>query len=431
MANKYEVIVVGAGPAGLMAAKTAAEQNLKVALIERRKDITKWTRADCMMFYGLEGDFLGEDIKVEVGKVIFPKNGFEVKYSGGLYPLYHWRPMSPGGHRIDFSSEHPIAAVFNKEILLRGLLGEVEKLGVTIFSGTPGVKAENTEKGAKVLIKSKGKESWLEAGKVIAADGVNSRITESIGLNKERPPMGTFKVVQYIIEGVENPYPNAWTQFYGKSISPFAPAHFLQTVCGESLHKMGAIRPAPGNPEEDLKFVMKKSLFSSWFKRAKVVNKMGVSIKPLLPIERPVIGNVMSIGDAAAFVEAENQGALMCGYHAGQAILKEIEGKDGMKDYINWWQQSFEFNNPDIHRVAQGFAFNPYYEDEEIDYLFSLVEGQTLEGTINQYKIPKMLWAAIFKHKERIQKEKPELRQKIDGIQEMTTQEAFTVGQEK
>ena len=91
MKKNYDVIVVGAGPAGLMAAKTAAEQNLNVALIERRKDITRWTRSDCMQFYGLEGDFLGEDIKVEPGKVVFPKNGFEVKYTGGLYPSYHWR----------------------------------------------------------------------------------------------------------------------------------------------------------------------------------------------------------------------------------------------------------------------------------------------------------------------------------------------------
>jgi len=427
MKEGYDLIIVGAGPAGLMAAKTAAEQNLKVALIERRKDITKWTRADCMMFYGLEGGFLGEDIKVEVGKVIFPKNGFEVKYSGGLYPLYHWRVLSPSGRRIDFSSEHPIATVFDKETLLRDLLGEVERVGVNLFSGTLGVKAKNTENGARVLIKSKGQGSWLEAKKVIAADGINSRITQSIGLNKERTLMGRFNVVQYIMEGVENPYPNSWVQFYGQSISPFAPPHFLQTVCGERLQKLGAIRPAPGNPEDDLGKFMTKGHYSSWFKKSRVVYKMGVSVKAFMPIEKPVMGNVLAIGDAAAFAEVENQGALMCGYHAAHAMIKEIEGSDGIKDYINWWQQSFEFLNPEIQRISQGYAINPYYEDEEIDYLFGLVEGEPFEGTINQYKIPKILWDAIFRHKERIQKERPDLSQKIEGIHKMTLQEAFTI----
>jgi len=431
MATKYDIIVVGAGPAGLMAAKTCAEKNLRVALIERRKEITKWTRADCMMFYGLEGDFVGEDIKVELGKVIFPKNGFEVKYSGALYPLYHWRVLSPGGHRIDFSSDKPIAAVFNKEVLLRDLLGDVEKLGVDIIAGSPGIKAENTSSGARVLISTSGKEIWLEAKKLVAADGVNSKITESVGLNKDRPPMGTFKVVQYMLEGVENPYPNSWVQFYGKSISPFAPPHFLQTVHGEDLHKLGALQPAPGNPEGDLQFIMEKSCFSSWFKKAKIAYKMGVGIKPMMPIAKPVKDNVIAIGDAAAFVEVENQGALMCGYCAGNALIQELAGNDGVKNYLDWWQRSFEFNNPEIQQVAQGFAINPFYEDDEIDYLISLAEKETLEGSINQYKIPKMLWDAILKHKDRIQQERPELSQKIDGIHQMTTQDAFTVDQKQ
>ncbi len=38
---KYDLIVVGGGPGGLVAAKTAAEDGLKVVLIERKKDIAE------------------------------------------------------------------------------------------------------------------------------------------------------------------------------------------------------------------------------------------------------------------------------------------------------------------------------------------------------------------------------------------------------
>ena len=41
----YDVAIVGAGPGGLMAAKTATEKGLKVVLIEKRKDISQITRA--------------------------------------------------------------------------------------------------------------------------------------------------------------------------------------------------------------------------------------------------------------------------------------------------------------------------------------------------------------------------------------------------
>ena len=46
MAGRYDLIVVGAGPAGLMAARTAGENGLKVALLERKKDITRVRRSD-------------------------------------------------------------------------------------------------------------------------------------------------------------------------------------------------------------------------------------------------------------------------------------------------------------------------------------------------------------------------------------------------
>ena len=71
---------------------------------------------------------------------------------------------------------------------------------------------------------------------------------------------------------------------------------------------------------------------SIWEGRSPSVRRKG-----FMPIEKPVMGNVLAIGDSAAFAEVENQGALMCGYHAGHAVRKEMEGKDGFQDYIDWW----------------------------------------------------------------------------------------------
>ena len=40
----YDLAIVGAGPGGLYAAICAAKKGMKVALIEKRKDISKMTR---------------------------------------------------------------------------------------------------------------------------------------------------------------------------------------------------------------------------------------------------------------------------------------------------------------------------------------------------------------------------------------------------
>ena len=105
---KYDLIVVGGGPGGLMAAKTAAEDGLKVVLIERKRNITEINRACAQIFYvrkltpvvGGESeagetkrDGYIEPVSVGYGdtktRFHFPVPGFSLDYSGCLRPPIH------------------------------------------------------------------------------------------------------------------------------------------------------------------------------------------------------------------------------------------------------------------------------------------------------------------------------------------------------
>jgi flavin-dependent dehydrogenase len=67
---KYDIIVSGAGPGGLMAAKTAAEAGLKVLLLEQKIDPTRINRS-CLQIFYLEWvcpDGYIETVKAEVSQ---------------------------------------------------------------------------------------------------------------------------------------------------------------------------------------------------------------------------------------------------------------------------------------------------------------------------------------------------------------------------
>ncbi len=57
MAKRYDLIVIGAGPAGLMASRVAAENGLSVALLERKIEITAIKRS-CATMFAVEDDYL-------------------------------------------------------------------------------------------------------------------------------------------------------------------------------------------------------------------------------------------------------------------------------------------------------------------------------------------------------------------------------------
>jgi digeranylgeranylglycerophospholipid reductase len=158
---------------------------------------------------------------------------------------------------------------------------------------------------------------------------------------------------------------------------------------------------------------------------ARVVEKIGCGVKAFTSMKIPYCGNALAIGDAAAFIEVETQGALMCGFRAGNAAGEELAGEPGFAEYTKWWQASFEFNSDEYLRVAQGYALVPAYTDDELDYLFALTEDQILPGTLSQYASPKLMWESMLRHREKIAGERPGLAEKIKRNQELTFKGTF------
>lgn len=410
----YDVAVVGAGPAGLMAAKTAAAGGLKTVLIEKRKDIGDVKRACCMQFI-MDEDYQGETIRLEEGKVVFTRNGFTVDYDGPLLPLTHKYYVSPRGHRIHFAypDGRPIIVKFDKGRLLRRLLQQCEDLGVEVQNGTQVCAAENAPSGVKLETKERASRSLIEAKKLIAADGVNARIAEMLGMNKGRQYFATGMALIHYVKNIEGFDPSAWTSYFGLAYQSRSPVMITSSLYGDDVASVVTIGSRLTPPRKIFADCIAESPLAARFKHATVIGRRGCSARAYASLPIPHRGNALVIGDAAAYVEIEVQGALMSGFQAGKAVTRELESGDGFRTYTSWWQHSFEFNTDTYLQVAQGFALVPAYTDEELDYLFLLISNEQLEGTYSQYKSPQLMWNAILKHEAEIAADRPDLYQKI------------------
>ncbi|HEY87864.1 MAG TPA: NAD(P)/FAD-dependent oxidoreductase [Dehalococcoidia bacterium] len=417
MAKRYDVIVVGAGPAGLMAAKTAAEDGLKVLLIERKKDLTEINRL-CGQFTNVSMINTGgklkygytKPIRLEVStygtRIHFEEFGISLDYEGPWRPYLNYIYFSPSGNPVYREKGRFFGFFTEKESLLGGLLKLGEKAGVEIMPETVAVSAENIQEGVKVRVRCKSGEESLEARRVIAADGTRSAIVESVGLNEGRQQLTKRRIslVGYVVEGVETEYRlNSWVAFTIPSLNPHT--SFIMSMLSDDRNEISAYAVGERSAEENLRAFMKVSSFSSWFRRVQLVRKVAVGgAATWTPIMEPVAGNVLAIGDAACLIEVTNPGAIACGYMGAKATMKEMQGENGYSDYIAWWQKSFDTNDPDYLKGAgRGFAINAVCTDEEVDYLYRLVGGQI--------GVPGVL---VAENLEQVKNERLELYQKLE-----------------
>jgi len=426
----YDLAIVGAGPGGLHAAKWTAKKGLRVVLIEKRKDISKVTRY-CSEHLILDENYNGDTLKVDpkLSKFISTANGYEVGYKGGLCPVTDKYYYSPSRHAVHFAwpDKRPFAYKYDKGEFLRGLIEECLNLGITYQNETTAYDGNDSHEGIELKCVSKGKKSRIKAKKLIIADGVNTRMAQALGFNRDRGYMGYALCEAFYMSGVKDYNPSEWRgwwgRVYGSNLAPLmgtGPAgHF------EDWADVIVLGSQKELPEKVFEYFTKKSPLAYMFENAKVEEKYSCSVKAFTSLKKPYKGNVLVIGDAAAFVEVQVQGALNCGFRAAEAVAKELDGKNGFEEYANWWLNSFEFNSEGMMRVTQGYALIPTYEDDELDYLFSLCDGITLPGTWSQYKSPKLMWDTILRDPEKIKRERPALFEKIKKVRTTTIGESI------
>ena len=421
MAKKYDVVIVGAGPSGFMAARAAGENGLDVALLEKKKDITSFNRSCAQTLVSATEPYMGNlaVLNPRDNRISLSPDGFSLKYDGPHRNLYGWNFYSPAGHPVQLGVAEEgrktgdlakTGTVIDKEVLFQNMLEEVKAVSVDVFPGIAVEKVTPTAEG--VIVEGSGQS--FEGTYCIAADGVNSGIAEMLGMNEDRYYWCNLNVVSHYMSGVDSdPNTVVTSSGYlddGKVLFFMAPRPFE----GEFNVQILSIDPRV-NLNKAMDHFLTQGFTGEWFKNSKKLRSMSAICSCYDPIEEPFKDNVLIIGDAASTQEIENIGALMCGWKAGSAVAAAVRERNlklrkmtGISTYTNWWKETFCDAYDHEAYMKNWILTFVLTEAEKMSYAFGLLDAP-LPASFNPYSAGKIMGAKMATLTPIIAQERPDI----------------------
>ncbi|MDY6864571.1 MAG: NAD(P)/FAD-dependent oxidoreductase [Halobacteriota archaeon] len=319
---EYDVVVVGAGPAGSIAAKYSAMNGARTALLEEHYAIGE--PVQCAGLVSVAG-ILECDVN--------PSELFVNREIGGAY-LY-----SPDCRSIAIRGDETKAYVIERKIFDRILSQNAIRAGVDLHLNSKVVGLNRRADGQILKVISGGEDLEINASVVVGADGVRSKIAKLSGLGNVKKILPAAQ-----IEGRYKARDSRFVEmFVGDKIAPGFFAWSIPTE--ENMARIGLC--SNDTPLEHLKELLSSHSIISRRYRGSVTDFVVGSV-PLGPLKKTVAEGVMIVGDAAGQVKPTTGGGVytgaLCAKIAGEVAAKAAFKGDAsvksLKEYEKRWRSS-------------------------------------------------------------------------------------------
>lgn len=311
---KYDVIVVGAGPAGAVASKYAAKSGARTLLIEEHASIGSPVQCTGLISTAALAE-------CEIGE----ENFVLARMKGAFV-------YAPNGEELTVRGKGERAYVIDRKMFDRALAGRSLDEGVEVLLKTrfTGVHA------GKISVISNGERKEIQADVIIGADGIQSSVGRAVGLPR----------CEKFLSGIqfEAPYaardPGFVEIFTGNNI---APGFFAWAVPFGDMARIGLAKNPDGIAAQHyLEKLLKHPVIASRYKGSRTEHVVGGI--PLGPPDRTVEGNVMLLGDAAGQVKPTSGGGVymgaVCAKIAGEVAARAARKEARLEEYEKRWRSA-------------------------------------------------------------------------------------------
>ncbi|ADE37109.1 NAD(P)/FAD-dependent oxidoreductase [Methanohalophilus mahii] len=380
MKEMYDLIVVGGGPGGAIAAKNAAELGLDVLLIEKRQEI-------------------GDPVRCAEGVS-------KISLSDHIEPDPRWicadltgsRIYSPDGTMIEMSEEMSggeVGYVLERKIFDRALVDQCAKAGAEVR-----VKTRATglimEKGVVCGIYAMhlGEEYKIRSKIVIGADGMESKVGRWAGIDTSLKPSDMETCVQYLVTDIDID-PNFCDFYLGNEI---APAGYLWVFPkGENMANIGVgILGSKSGDKRAIDYINK--FIEDVYPDGRIIEMVYGGVPVRGPIEKTVSDGLILVGDAARQSDPITGGGIINAMEAGKiaaevtadAIKRGDYTTNTLNEYETLWRSTIgkeieyslvvketfvKFTDKDLNHLAQSLSNVNFYSLSLKDLLYALFKA--------------------------------------------------------
>lgn len=379
--REYDIVVVGAGPSGSMAAKVAAEQGASVLVVEKKRAI------------GVPVACAEGISKPVLNSLMTPNPRWIASEVVGAIVT------TPSGRSCKI--EHPDAGyILERKMFDRDLATMAVEAGACLLTNTEvvGLLSEN-HRVVGVEVSHKGNKKVVRSKVLIGADGVNSRIARWAGIYGELLPEDFHACAEYLLGSVEVDL--GYTEFIGgNEIAPGGYAWIFPK--SETTANVGlGISPHKSKKKP---FEYLDELVEKRFPHASKLETMSGSV-PTSPGDSLVGDGVVLVGDAARVSDPITGGgiangffsAMIAGRVAARCSKEDDISRKALSQYEKEWNKTYGKDLRFRSRAREVFL---KLTDDDFERIFDFVE-KYFEGRIVKELRPMQLVASLMKSSPR------------------------------
>jgi geranylgeranyl reductase family protein len=397
---KYEVVIVGAGPAGSTAAKLLSEKGIRVLLIDKDK-FPRYKPCGGGISYRV----------LERFPYIKDKNLIESYSYGGIV-------ISPSKNKATLKGKEPVGAMVIRNKFDMGLVQKAVDKNTNFIDEKTVINVKILKDKAKIILKDK---TEIESEIVIGADGVRSIIAKKSRLKPRNIHLGVCVLNEYNFdeEVIDEFFTTEKLCYFHLK---FHDIHGYGWVFPKKRHLnigIGKINPNIKllKTEKNLVEIYRK--YINTLKKSKIIpnnlkiGKCKGGTIPIIPLEKTYSDRIILCGDSSGFVNPfTGEGiyyAMVSGEIASKVILEAIEKNDTSEQFLSRYQTNWQNDFGKDLKMLFKLSYNWDREIEKLiillnkdkkfkKYIFEVLHGKL---SINEYK-----WKIIIRYLYAFIKEK-------------------------